>query len=118
MKEFPSVLWALCMTLSQATGHTPFSLVYGSEAMLPIEVGHKCFWVQQYSKEQSNDFLVDDLTKLEELREVAVIQSVKHQQAIGDIIHATSKLGILSYEKSKQLKSGTSFPPFEKGHLK
>jgi hypothetical protein len=36
-------------------------------------VEHKSFQVQQYSKEQSNDSRVDDLTKLEELREAAVI---------------------------------------------
>jgi transposase InsO family protein len=36
--ELPSVLWALRTTLSRAMGHTPFSLVYQSEAMLPTEV--------------------------------------------------------------------------------
>jgi hypothetical protein len=46
VKELPSVLWALCTTLSRATGRTPFSLVYGSEAMLPTEVEHKSFCVQ------------------------------------------------------------------------
>jgi IS30 family transposase len=30
VKELPSILWALRITLSHATGHTPFSLVYGS----------------------------------------------------------------------------------------
>jgi hypothetical protein len=43
VKELPSVWWALHTTLSHATGHTPFSLVYGSKAMLPTEVEHKCF---------------------------------------------------------------------------
>jgi hypothetical protein len=43
MKELPSVLWDLCMTLSRATGQMPFSLVYDFEAMLPIEVEHKSF---------------------------------------------------------------------------
>jgi hypothetical protein len=43
MKELTSVLWALCMTLSRATGHTLFSLVYGSEAMLPTDIDHKSF---------------------------------------------------------------------------
>jgi hypothetical protein len=78
----PSVLWALRTTSSRATGHTPFSLVYGSEAMLPIEVEHKSFCVQHFTKEQSNDSWVDDLTRLEELHEVAVIQSAKHLQAM------------------------------------
>jgi hypothetical protein len=79
VKELPSVLWALHTTLSRATGHTPFSLVYGSEAMLPTEVEHKSFHVQHFNEEQSNDSWVDDLTRLEELRETTVIQSTKHQ---------------------------------------
>jgi hypothetical protein len=48
--------------------------------MLPTEVGHKSFRVQQFNEEQSDDSRVDDLTKLEELRDAAVIQSAKHQQ--------------------------------------
>jgi transposase InsO family protein len=45
VKELPSVLWALRTTQSCATGHTPFSLVYRSEAMLPTKVEHKSFRV-------------------------------------------------------------------------
>jgi hypothetical protein len=41
MKETSSVLWALCMTPSRATGQTPFTLVYGSKAMLATEIEHK-----------------------------------------------------------------------------
>jgi transposase InsO family protein len=43
VKELPSVLWALRTALSHAMRHTLFSLVYGSEAMPPIEVEHKSF---------------------------------------------------------------------------
>jgi transposase InsO family protein len=43
VKELPSVLWALHTTLSHAMGHTPFSPVYKSEAMLPTELEHKSF---------------------------------------------------------------------------
>jgi hypothetical protein len=73
VKELPSVLWALRTTSSHATSHTPFSLVYGSEAMLPTEVDHKSFRVQHFSEEQSDGCRVDDLTRLEELCEAAVI---------------------------------------------
>jgi hypothetical protein len=79
VKELPSVLWAL--GTSHGTGHTPFSLVYGSEAMLPIEVEHKLFRLQHFSEEQLNDSQVNNLTRLE-LREVTVIQSIKNQQAM------------------------------------
>jgi hypothetical protein len=81
VKELPSVLWALRTTLSRAMGHTPFSLVYKIEAMLPTEVEHKSFHMQHFNEEQSDDCQVDDLTRLEELREADVIQSAKHQQA-------------------------------------
>jgi hypothetical protein len=43
IKELPSVLWGLRTNPSQAMGHTPFSLVDGSEAMLPTEVEDKSF---------------------------------------------------------------------------
>jgi hypothetical protein len=79
IKELPSVLWALCTNLSRATGHTLFSLVYGSEAMLPNEVEHKSFRMQHFSEEQLDDSRVDDLTRLEELHEATVILSAKHK---------------------------------------
>jgi hypothetical protein len=46
VKELPSVLWTLRTNPSRATCHIPFSLVYGSEAMLPTKVEHKLFQVQ------------------------------------------------------------------------
>jgi hypothetical protein len=55
VKELPSILWALHTTPSHATGHTPFSLVYGFEAMLPTEVEHKSFRVQHFNEEQSDN---------------------------------------------------------------
>jgi hypothetical protein len=66
VKELPSVLWALRTTPNRATCHTPFSLVYGSEAMLPTEEEHKSFRVQQFNEEQSDDSQVNDITRLEE----------------------------------------------------
>jgi hypothetical protein len=82
VKELPLVLWALLTTPSRATGHTPFSLVYGSVAMLPTEVEHKSFRVQHLNEERLDDSRDDDLTKLEELHEAVVMQSTKHQQAM------------------------------------
>jgi transposase InsO family protein len=80
VKVLPSVLWALHTTPSHATAYTPFSLVYGSKTMLPTEVENESFHVQHFNEEQSAQ--VNDLTRLEELREAAVIQSTKHQDAM------------------------------------
>jgi hypothetical protein len=81
-KELPSIFRVLCTTPSRATGHTLFSLLYESEAVLPTEVEHKSFRVQHFSEEQSDDSRVNDLTRLEELCKAVVIQSAKHQQAM------------------------------------
>jgi hypothetical protein len=82
VQELPSVLWALRTTLSRATGHTPFSLLYESEAMVPIKLEHKSFCVQHFNEEQSDDSQVHNLTKLEELCEATIIQLARHQQAM------------------------------------
>ncbi|KAK3009182.1 hypothetical protein RJ639_013522 [Escallonia herrerae] len=37
--ELPKVLWAYRTTPHSITGETPFSLCYGTEAMLPVEIG-------------------------------------------------------------------------------
>jgi hypothetical protein len=50
--------------------------------MLPTELEHKSFRVLQFNEEKSNASRVDDLTRLEELHEVVVIQSAKHQRAM------------------------------------
>jgi transposase InsO family protein len=73
VKELPLVLWTLRTTRSRAMGHTPFSLVYGSEAMLPTEVEHKSFHMQHFSEEQLDDSQVNNLTRLDELRKAADI---------------------------------------------
>ena len=38
IKELPVVLWSLRMTPNRDTGQTPFSLVYGAEAVIPTEL--------------------------------------------------------------------------------
>jgi hypothetical protein len=50
--------------------------------MLPTEVEHKSFRMQHFNKEWSDDSRLDDLTRLEKLHEAAIIQLVKHQQAM------------------------------------
>ena len=37
-KEVPRILWAYHTTLMSTKKETPFSLVYGSDAMIPVEI--------------------------------------------------------------------------------
>ena len=38
-KELPNVLWAYRTTGRTPIGETPFSFTYGTEAVIPVEVG-------------------------------------------------------------------------------
>jgi hypothetical protein len=40
----PEALWAYRTTTRTPTGATPFSLTYGTEAVIPAEVGSPSFW--------------------------------------------------------------------------
>ncbi|XP_042458816.1 uncharacterized protein LOC122042646 [Zingiber officinale] len=48
--ELPSVLWSLRTTLKEVTSVTSFQLVYGSEAVVPMEVGVESYQVQLYDE--------------------------------------------------------------------
>ena len=37
-KKLPFALWAYCTSFHTSTGATPYSLVYGMEAVLPVEI--------------------------------------------------------------------------------
>jgi hypothetical protein len=53
MKELPSVVWSLRTTPSRATGFSPFFLVYGAEAVLPMDLDYGSPRTKAYD-DQSN----------------------------------------------------------------
>lgn len=53
-EEFPGILWAMRTTIKDATGHKPFSLVYGSEAVLPVEIGIPSTRISHYPYEEND----------------------------------------------------------------
>ena len=65
LAELPSVIWSLRNTPSQATGFTPFFLVYGDEAILPTDLEYGSPRLQAYN-EHSNRTREDALDQLEE----------------------------------------------------
>ncbi|KAL2228596.1 UNVERIFIED_CONTAM: Retrovirus-related Pol polyprotein from transposon 17.6 [Sesamum indicum] len=69
--ELPGVLWAYRTTPRSATGETPFCLVYGTEAIIPAEIGEESQRVMQYNPEVNQDQRNFDLTVIEEKRDAA-----------------------------------------------
>ncbi|XP_019259750.1 PREDICTED: uncharacterized protein LOC109237819 [Nicotiana attenuata] len=53
-EELPGVLWAYRTTAKSSTAETPFSLVYGAEALIPIEVGVPTLRYYQANEELNN----------------------------------------------------------------
>jgi hypothetical protein len=53
IKELPSIVWSLRTTPSQATGFSPFFLVYGAEAILPTDLEYGSPRTKSYD-DQSN----------------------------------------------------------------
>ena len=50
LKELPAVIWSLRTSRSQATGFTPFFMVYGSDAVLPTDLEYGSPRVQAYDE--------------------------------------------------------------------
>ncbi|GAA0174509.1 hypothetical protein LIER_27888 [Lithospermum erythrorhizon] len=71
-RELPMVLWSFRRTPSPIRGETPFSLVYGSEVLLPVEIHLETARVSYYDELANEQGLGLDLDLLEEKR-VAVV---------------------------------------------
>nr|AAM00949.1 Putative retroelement [Oryza sativa Japonica Group]AAP52913.1 retrotransposon protein, putative, Ty3-gypsy subclass [Oryza sativa Japonica Group] len=82
VQQLPSVLWSLRTTPSRATGQSPFFLVYGAEAMLPSEVEFESLRFRNFREERYEEDRVDDLHRLEEAREAALIRSARYLQGL------------------------------------
>jgi transposase InsO family protein len=74
--ELSHVLWAHRTTIKNSTGDTPFSLVYGTEAVIPAEIGMPTIRTAEVNI-TTNDERRVDLDLLEERRERAAICEAK-----------------------------------------
>ena len=78
-EELPAVLWAYRTTSRTSTGETPFSLVYETEAMIPVEAGVPSLRYKWSREETNNEGLQLNLDLLEERREQALIRITAYQ---------------------------------------
>jgi hypothetical protein len=82
IEELHTILWALSTTTNRATSETPFSLVYGAEAIIPPKVWLNSPQVALFSKEVQLDCRYTDLELLEEKRDIDTFWVEKYQQAL------------------------------------
>jgi hypothetical protein len=82
IKELPNALWGLRTQPSKPTGQSPYFLVYGSEAILPVVVMWDSLAVEQYDEGISEDSRRVDIDGLEEARCAALVQSERYLEGI------------------------------------
>uniref|UniRef100_A0A2N9GA65 Uncharacterized protein n=1 Tax=Fagus sylvatica TaxID=28930 RepID=A0A2N9GA65_FAGSY len=66
VEELPSILWTYRTTPRCSTGETPFSLTYGVEAVIPLEIGLPTIRTEYYDPVTNETSLATDLDLAEE----------------------------------------------------
>ena len=82
IEELPVVLWSLRTTPNEVTGHNPFSLVYGAEAVIPTELIYGSPRVLAYDEVAQDQHRRDDAVLLEESRLRVATRAARYQQAM------------------------------------
>ncbi|GJY46616.1 reverse transcriptase domain-containing protein [Tanacetum coccineum] len=77
--ELPNVLWAHRTSIKQSNGETPFSLTYGSEAVIPAEIGIPSYRTLMIREEYNEEEQRLNLDLLQERREAAAVREAKYK---------------------------------------
>ena len=90
--ELPNVLWAYRTTARTPTGETPFKLTYGTEAVIPVEVGVARTRRTTFNKKENDDKLRVNLDCLDEVRDKASSKMTKYQRKMAEYYNKRVKL--------------------------
>ncbi|GJT05099.1 reverse transcriptase domain-containing protein [Tanacetum coccineum] len=77
LEELPHVLWAHRTMIKSSNDDTPFSLTYGTEAVIPAEIGMPTYRTAVVDAVHNDEELRLNLDLLEERRERAAIREAK-----------------------------------------
>ena len=66
--------------LKNPTGETPFSLAYGVEAMIPVEVGIPSLRRETYAKDKNHALMSYELDLLEEKYDLAALRTASYKR--------------------------------------
>ena len=92
VEELPHVLWTYRTTPRRSTGETPFSMTYGAEAVIPLEMGFPTLKTSSFSPNSNNELLERSLDLIEERRESAMVQLAYYQHKLKQGYDAKVKL--------------------------
>ncbi|KAL0446345.1 UNVERIFIED_CONTAM: hypothetical protein Slati_1762400 [Sesamum latifolium] len=122
-EELTSVLWAYRTIPKGSTGESPFSLVYGTEAIIPAELGIPSHRVMNFSKECNENLLRENLDLIEELREKAFLRIQRYKNIMINSYNKRVKsrsfqVGVLVLRRADALKPIGKLDPTWEGLYK
>ncbi|GJY59559.1 reverse transcriptase domain-containing protein [Tanacetum coccineum] len=106
LEEISHVLWAHRTMIKSSNGDTPFSLTYGTEAVIPAEIGMPTFRTAEVDVAKNDEALEINLELLEEKREQAAIREAKSKRQMEKyyntkVRNASFKPGDLVYRSNE-----------------
>ncbi|XP_070019502.1 uncharacterized protein [Nicotiana sylvestris] len=122
----PKVLWAYRTTPTTSTGETPYSLVYGTDVVIPVEVRKLSLRYSNESGPSNDESRRQDLDEAEERRDIAYIRMVAKNNMQSSTTTKNprsghSKLGTI-YSKTKhrqaRIHGKASWGPIGTAHTK
>ncbi|KAK3000332.1 hypothetical protein RJ639_022447 [Escallonia herrerae] len=80
--ELPKILWAYNTTTRTSTGETPFSLSFGTGALIPVEIGLPSLRLINHDPVQNEEDLRANLDLLDERREQAAVRLAAYKHRV------------------------------------
>ena len=82
MEELLHVLWTYNTTPQKSMGETPFSMTYGEDAVIPLEMGFPTLRTSSFNLSINNELLEKSLDLINEIRESAMVQLAYYQHKL------------------------------------
>uniref|UniRef100_A0A2N9GRS6 Uncharacterized protein n=1 Tax=Fagus sylvatica TaxID=28930 RepID=A0A2N9GRS6_FAGSY len=92
VEELPSILWAYRTTVRVPTGETPFKLTFGTEAVIPVEIGLTTLRTTFHKEEENEGQLRLNLDLLDETRDKAARRITLYQEKMAKYYNTKVKL--------------------------
>jgi len=92
VEKLLGVLWAYRTNKRVPTRETPFSLAYGTETIIPVDISMPTFQVEGVDQDQNNAQLLLVLDRSEEKRQQAHIRITAYQRQIWAVYHKKVKV--------------------------
>ncbi|XP_070008713.1 uncharacterized protein [Nicotiana sylvestris] len=89
------VLWAYRTTPKTSTGKTSYSLVYDTDAVIPVEVGEPSLRYSNESGPSNDESKLQDLDEVEERRDMAHIRMMAQKQQAERYYNRKAKIRLL-----------------------